>query len=98
MYSEKMIKSLEISKKIVDNLSFAELDDMMSEFDNFVVETNCDWFYNNVTFNDFLHDMRNAAVVNVKSCEILKFNFYNSIYYLAVKLLLAGIHSLCVKM
>lgn len=55
MYSEKMIKSLEISKKIVDNLSFAELDDMMSEFDNFVVETNCDWFYNNVTFNDFLH-------------------------------------------
>lgn len=56
MYSEKMIKSLEISKKIVDNLSFAELDDMMSEFDNFVVETNCDWFYNNVTFNDFLHE------------------------------------------
>lgn len=56
MYSEKMIKSLEISKKIVDNLSFAELDAMMAEFDDFVVETNCDWFYNNVTFSDFLHE------------------------------------------
>ena len=57
MYSNEMDKSLKSNKKFVENLSKRELDELMMEFDNYEVEMNDNyWFENSDSFSSYLHD------------------------------------------
>ena len=56
MYSEAMIKSLDLNRRFADSLSDKELDELMSEFDNYQVDEN-NWFYNFESFNSYLNNI-----------------------------------------
>ena len=54
MYSTVMDKSLEMNKKFVETLSVFELNDIMKEFDNYVIEEQNIWFNNSPNFHNYL--------------------------------------------
>uniref|UniRef100_UPI00404A47FC hypothetical protein n=1 Tax=Flavobacterium sp. TaxID=239 RepID=UPI00404A47FC len=56
MYSEAMKKSLDLNRRFADSLSDKELDELMSEFDNYQVDEN-NWFYNFESFNSYLNNI-----------------------------------------
>lgn len=56
MYSEAMKESLDLNRRFADSLSDKELDELMSEFDNYQVDEN-NWFYNFESFSSYLNNI-----------------------------------------
>lgn len=82
MYSNLMDKSLKLNKKLASSLSNAELDELMSEFDNYEIESHKSWFHNSKSFSKrwiasyeklLLYDVEHRKSVNLKQ-DIIKKN------------------------
>ncbi len=56
MYSEAMKKSLDLNQRFADRLSDDELNELMSEFDNYQVDFN-NSFYNFESFSSYLNNI-----------------------------------------
>ncbi|GGD99016.1 hypothetical protein [Planktosalinus lacus] len=90
MYSNLMDKSLKLNKKLASSLSNSELDELMSEFDNYEIESHNNWFHNSKSFSKqwiasfeklLLYDAEHRKSVNLKQ-DIIKKNSKQVLFFI----------------